>query len=100
METIKKMFRPLIQSHTMNHINYKVFNSIQDPAAKKIDEQYSFLQGKVADSVIFIHFFLHLCRNESINVFKLNVFFSPDFEQHHYQHQKTQVQISNFIFLS
>ena len=51
METIKKMFRPLIQTHTMNHIDYKVFNSIQDPAAKKIEEQYSFLQGKVADSV-------------------------------------------------
>jgi hypothetical protein len=51
METIKKMFKPLIQTHTMNHIDYKVFNSIQDPAAKKIEEQYSFLQGKVADSV-------------------------------------------------
>ena len=51
METIKKKFRPLIQTHTMNHIDYKVFNSIQDPAAKKTEEQYSFLQGKVADSV-------------------------------------------------
>ena len=51
METIKKVFRPLIQTHTMHHIDYKVFNSIQDPAAKKIEEQYSFLQRKVADSV-------------------------------------------------
>ena len=51
METIKKMFRPLIQTHTMHHMDYKIVNSIQDPAAKKIEEQYSFLQGKVADSV-------------------------------------------------
>ena len=52
METIKKLFKPLIQTHTMNHIDYKVFNSIQDPAAKKTEERYSFLQGKVADAVI------------------------------------------------
>ena len=38
----------------MNHIDYKVFNSIQDPAAKKIEERYSSLQGMVADSVIII----------------------------------------------
>jgi hypothetical protein len=50
------MFRPLIQTQTMNHIDYKVFNSIQDPAAKKIEEQYSFLQGKVADSVNILIF--------------------------------------------
>ena len=51
METIKKMFKPLIQTHTMNHIDYKDLNSIQDPAAKKIEERYSSLQVMVADSV-------------------------------------------------
>ena len=52
MEIVKKMFKPLIQTHSMNHIDYKVFNSIQDPGNKKTEERYSFLQGKVADSVI------------------------------------------------
>eukprot|EP00091_Calanus_sinicus_P002423 TRINITY_DN12462_c0_g1_i1.p1 TRINITY_DN12462_c0_g1~~TRINITY_DN12462_c0_g1_i1.p1 ORF type:complete len:141 (-),score=32.74 TRINITY_DN12462_c0_g1_i1:88-510(-) len=52
METIKKLFKPLIQTHTMNHIDYKVFNSIQDPAAKKTEEWYSFLQAKVADAIL------------------------------------------------
>ena len=51
METIKKTFKSLIENHPMNHIDYEVFNSIQDPAAKKIEEHYSFLQGKVADAV-------------------------------------------------
>ena len=51
METIKKMFKPLIQTHTMNHIDYKDLNSIQDPSAKKIEERYSSLQVMVADSV-------------------------------------------------
>ena len=49
METIKILFKPLIQTHKMNHIDYLVFNSIQDPATKKTEEWYSFLQGKVAD---------------------------------------------------
>jgi len=52
METIKKTFKALIENHPMNHIDYKVFNSIQDPAAKKIEEHYSFLQGKVADAIL------------------------------------------------
>ena len=53
LSTINKTFKSLIDSHQMNHIEYQVFNSIQDPAAKKIEEHYSFLQGKVADAVIF-----------------------------------------------
>ena len=57
METIKILFKPLIQTHKMNHIDYLVFNSIQDPATKKTEEWYSFLQGKVADSVILISWF-------------------------------------------
>jgi hypothetical protein len=73
METIKKMFRPLIQTHTMNHIDYKVFNSIQDPAAKKIEEQYSFLQGKVADSVNILILSFSL----------LTIIYVLDFGQHH-----------------
>eukprot|EP00092_Neocalanus_flemingeri_P045881 GFUD01051470.1.p1 GENE.GFUD01051470.1~~GFUD01051470.1.p1 ORF type:complete len:682 (-),score=136.96 GFUD01051470.1:677-2722(-) len=52
MEIIKKMFKPLIQSHSMNHIDYRIFNSIQDPGNKKTEERYSFLQGKVADAIM------------------------------------------------
>ena len=51
MDTIEKMFKPMIQKHYMNHIDYNVFNSIQDPGNQKTEERYSFLQGKVADSV-------------------------------------------------
>jgi len=52
MEVIKKMFKPMIETHSMNHIDYKVFNSIQDPGNKKTEERYSFLQGKVADTIL------------------------------------------------
>ena len=55
MEIIKKMFKPMIQAHTMNHIDYNVVNSIQDPASQKIEERNSFLQGKVADAVTFLY---------------------------------------------
>ena len=50
--TITKMLEPLKQTHNMNHISYKDFNSIQDPADKKIEERYSFLQESVVDAVI------------------------------------------------
>ena len=53
LDLLKTMFKPMLNTHRMNHIEYRVFNSIQDPAAKKIEERYSFLQGKVADAVIF-----------------------------------------------
>eukprot|EP00092_Neocalanus_flemingeri_P038652 GFUD01042082.1.p1 GENE.GFUD01042082.1~~GFUD01042082.1.p1 ORF type:complete len:642 (+),score=140.44 GFUD01042082.1:118-2043(+) len=52
MGIIKQMFKPLIQTHSMNHIDYKVFNSIQDPANKKTEERNSFLQGEVADAIL------------------------------------------------
>ena len=55
MDIIEKMFKPMIQNHFMNHIDYNVFNSIQDPGNKKTEERYSFLQGKVADSVNFLN---------------------------------------------
>ena len=88
METIKKMFRPLIQTHTMNHIDYKVFNSIQDPAAKKTEERYSFLQGKVADALISLWF------KQLLIIF---VFFSLDFGQYH--HHPDDLYHSFFIRL-
>ena len=52
--TITKMLKPLKQTHSMNHIDYKDFNSIQDLADKNIEERYNFLQGEVADAVIFL----------------------------------------------
>ena len=48
---IEKMFKSLMENHEMNHIEYKIFNSIQDPANKKTEEHYTNLQGKVADAV-------------------------------------------------
>ena len=48
---IEKMFKSLMEKHEMNHIEYKIFNSIQDPANKKTEEHYTNLQGKVADAV-------------------------------------------------
>ena len=48
---IEKMFKSLMENHEMNHIEYKIFNSIQDPANKKTEEHYASLQGKVADAV-------------------------------------------------
>ena len=48
---IEKMFKSLMENHEMNHIEYKIFNSIQDPANKKTEEHYANLQGKVADAV-------------------------------------------------
>ena len=48
---IEKMFKGLMEKHAMNHIEYKIFNSIQDPANKKTEEHYTNLQGKVADAV-------------------------------------------------
>ena len=57
--TITKMLKPLKQTHSMNHIGYKDFNSIQDPADKKIEERYNFLQEKVADAVrLFVNVFI------------------------------------------
>ena len=48
---IEKMFKSLMENHEMNHIEYKIFNSIQDPANKKTEEHYTNLQGKVAEAV-------------------------------------------------
>ena len=45
------MFKSLMENHEMNHIEYKIFNSIQDPANKKTEEHYTNLQGKVAEAV-------------------------------------------------
>ena len=58
--TITKMLKPLKESHSMNHIDYKDFNSIQDLTDKNIEERYSFLQEKVAEAVILF-----------VNVFKI-----------------------------
>jgi len=52
LDLLNTMFKPMLNTHRMNHIEYRVFNSIQDPAAKKIEERYSFLQGKVADAIL------------------------------------------------
>eukprot|EP00092_Neocalanus_flemingeri_P048275 GFUD01055016.1.p1 GENE.GFUD01055016.1~~GFUD01055016.1.p1 ORF type:complete len:258 (-),score=45.94 GFUD01055016.1:601-1278(-) len=52
MGIIKQMFKPLIQTYAMNHIDYKTFNSIQDPANKVTEERNIFLQGKVADVIM------------------------------------------------
>merc|ERR1740137_75764 len=52
MDTIEKTFRPMIKNHYMNHIDYNVFNSIQDTGNQKTEERYSFLQEKVADSIV------------------------------------------------
>ena len=62
--TITKMLKPLKETHSMNHIGYKDFNSIQDPADKKIEERYSFLQEKVADAVILFENVFKVSRNE------------------------------------
>ena len=51
---IKDLFKPLIQTHSMNHIDYEVFNSIQDPGNRKTEERYRFLQDMVADAVNFL----------------------------------------------
>ena len=59
MIRISRSNQPLKQTHSMNHIGYKDFNSIQDPADKKIEERYSFLQEKVADAVIFLLMYLY-----------------------------------------
>jgi len=48
---IEKMFKSLMESHEMNHIEYKIFNSIQDPANKRTEDHYTSLQGKVADAI-------------------------------------------------
>ena len=62
--TITKMLKPLKETHSMNHIGYKDFNSIQDPADKTIEERYSFLQEKVADAVILFKNVFKVSRNE------------------------------------
>ena len=48
---IEKMFKSLMESHEMNHIEYKIFNSIQDPANKMTEDHYTSLQARVADAV-------------------------------------------------
>ena len=50
--TITKMLKQMKQTYSMNHIGYKDYNCIQDPADKEIEERYSILQEKVADVVI------------------------------------------------
>ena len=62
--TITKMLKPLKQTHSMNHIGYTDFNSIQDQADKTIEERYSFLQEKVADAVILFENVFKVSRNE------------------------------------
>jgi len=69
---IEKMFRSLMEKHEMNHIEYKIFNSIQDPANKKTEEHYTNLQGKVADAVSD-----HLTSVMMTYI----ILFSPDFVQ-------------------
>ena len=59
--TITKMLK---QTHSMNHIGYKDYNCIQDPANKEIEERYSFLQEKVADAVILLQNVFKVSRNE------------------------------------
>lgn len=48
---IEKMFKSLMESHEMNHIEYKIFNSIQDPANKMTEDHYTSLQARVADAI-------------------------------------------------
>jgi len=69
---IEKMFKSLMENHEMNHIEYKIFNSIQDPANKKTEEHYATLQGKVADAVAD-----HLTSVMMTYI----ILFSPDFVQ-------------------
>merc|ERR1719278_1032379 len=69
---IEKMFKSLMENHEMNHIEYKIFNSIQDPANKKTEEHYTNLQGKVADAVSD-----HLTSVMMTYI----ILFSPDFVQ-------------------
>jgi len=69
---IEKMFKGLMEKHAMNHIEYKIFNSIQDPANKKTEEHYTNLQGKVADAVAD-----HLTSVMMTYI----ILFSPDFVQ-------------------
>jgi len=69
---IEKMFKSLMEKHEMNHIEYKIFNSIQDPANKKTEEHYTNLQGKVADAVSD-----HLTSVMMTYI----ILFSPDFVQ-------------------
>lgn len=69
---IEKMFKSLMENHEMNHIEYKIFNSIQDPANKKTEEHYATLQGKVAEAVVD-----HLTSVMMTYI----ILFSPDFVQ-------------------
>jgi hypothetical protein len=62
--TITKMLKQMKQTYSMNHIGYKDFNSIQDPADKTIEERYSFLQEKVADAVSLLQNVFKVSRNE------------------------------------
>ena len=67
---IKIVFSSMMESQEMNHIEYKIFNSIQvqfqlylfhkfklqfyhpkDPANKQTEDHYTNLQAKVADAV-------------------------------------------------
>ena len=82
------MLKPLKQTHSMNHIDYKDFNSIQDLADKNIEERYNFLQGEVADAVIlFVNvsivsrngFFFQILDNVTKVLMTYVILFSSDF---------------------
>ena len=86
--TITKMLKPLKETHSMNHIGYTDFNSIQDQADKTIEERYSFLQEKVAETVIlFLNvsivsrngFFFQILDNVTKVLMTNVILFSSDF---------------------
>lgn len=53
LETIKTLFSPLMKEKTMNHIDYKIFNSVQKVESdNSVEQRYNFLQEKVAEAVV------------------------------------------------
>lgn len=50
-ELVDGIFSSVMGTQDMNHIEYKIFNSIQDPATEETENHYRSLQAKVADAI-------------------------------------------------
>jgi len=51
-DLVDGIFSSVMGSQDMNHIEYKIFNSIQDPANEQTENHYKGLQAKVADAIL------------------------------------------------
>merc|ERR1719154_87918 len=55
LETIKTLFSPLMKEKTMNHIDYKIFNSVQKVESdNSVEQRYNFFRKRWLKRLLMI----------------------------------------------